>query len=389
VALTYARRYALFTFVGIAGEDDLSAPDLAESAKADAANNGGAGQTRRSRTTETHCGVRGNDARAFGSSPNREAPRACPDCSGARIISRAARTVARRHHRTPICGRGRRSGPQEPCGQEHTDRRRRPALSKPVSAMGSQRLNWRRRLVKKNPAPRGLRDLLLQSRSHFVTTIEDAVTVAPTVIANDNASARRRRVAAKTIRLRDKEHCLRSDAIRSASHSLPPNRGHLAARSATNTQSPSAVSTIANCMDTAMRRHGGPRSMSIRCPLPSSCGEGRGQTMVRDTECSDLPALRSAGTNCVGSRGRTTTPLPHRPAGRWTNVRPNGSEIGLPSLWRWFTSLVGTLREVRFRRTHIAKRRCSVPRRRSFAGFAAAGRRERFPLSDRRPRTRL
>ena len=32
------RRYALFTLVGIAGEDDLDAPDLAEGAKADAAN---------------------------------------------------------------------------------------------------------------------------------------------------------------------------------------------------------------------------------------------------------------------------------------------------------------------------------------------------------------
>ena len=27
-ALTYARRYALFTLVGIAGEDDLDAPDV-------------------------------------------------------------------------------------------------------------------------------------------------------------------------------------------------------------------------------------------------------------------------------------------------------------------------------------------------------------------------
>jgi hypothetical protein len=27
-ALTYARHYALFTLVGIAGEDDLHAPDL-------------------------------------------------------------------------------------------------------------------------------------------------------------------------------------------------------------------------------------------------------------------------------------------------------------------------------------------------------------------------
>jgi hypothetical protein len=31
-ALTYARRYALFTLVGIAGEDDLDAPDLCDRA---------------------------------------------------------------------------------------------------------------------------------------------------------------------------------------------------------------------------------------------------------------------------------------------------------------------------------------------------------------------
>src|SRR6185295_5341263 len=34
-ALTYARRYALFTLVGIAGEDDLDAPDLDASPKSD------------------------------------------------------------------------------------------------------------------------------------------------------------------------------------------------------------------------------------------------------------------------------------------------------------------------------------------------------------------
>ena len=39
-ALTYARRYALFTLVGIAGEDDLDAPDLAEGAPADKGDNG-------------------------------------------------------------------------------------------------------------------------------------------------------------------------------------------------------------------------------------------------------------------------------------------------------------------------------------------------------------
>ena len=40
-ALTYARRYALFTLVGIAGEDDLDAPDL--SGKVDAIPNVGSG----------------------------------------------------------------------------------------------------------------------------------------------------------------------------------------------------------------------------------------------------------------------------------------------------------------------------------------------------------
>jgi hypothetical protein len=41
----------------------------------------------------------------------------------------------------------------------------------------------------------------------FVPQIEDAVAVAPPIIPNENAGARRRRVAAKSIRLRDKEHC--------------------------------------------------------------------------------------------------------------------------------------------------------------------------------------
>ena len=41
-ALTYARRYALFTLVGIAGEDDLDAPDLSASPQAAASGSDGA-----------------------------------------------------------------------------------------------------------------------------------------------------------------------------------------------------------------------------------------------------------------------------------------------------------------------------------------------------------
>src|SRR6266700_1517877 len=41
-ALTYARRYALFTLVGIAGEDDLDAPDIGAAPKPDTDQRGGA-----------------------------------------------------------------------------------------------------------------------------------------------------------------------------------------------------------------------------------------------------------------------------------------------------------------------------------------------------------
>ena len=44
-ALTYARRYALFTLVGIAGEDDLDAPDLCERPNAPPSSTFGEGQT--------------------------------------------------------------------------------------------------------------------------------------------------------------------------------------------------------------------------------------------------------------------------------------------------------------------------------------------------------
>ena len=58
-ALTYARRYALFTLVGIAGEDDLDAPDLPKQDGGEPTNAGwpGAGRTN------------GHD-RSFGSSRN-------------------------------------------------------------------------------------------------------------------------------------------------------------------------------------------------------------------------------------------------------------------------------------------------------------------------------
>ena len=60
-ALTYARRYALFTLVGIAGEDDLDAPDLQAVPKADTdPADGSAGQASNG---QAHAGVKSSNSR--------------------------------------------------------------------------------------------------------------------------------------------------------------------------------------------------------------------------------------------------------------------------------------------------------------------------------------
>ena len=68
-ALTYARRYALFTLVGIAGEDDLDAPDLPLSVKDSGTGgrshaermNGGSADRNRSSRRATRSGPGGRD----------------------------------------------------------------------------------------------------------------------------------------------------------------------------------------------------------------------------------------------------------------------------------------------------------------------------------------
>ena len=204
-ALTYARRYALFTLVGIAGEDDLDAPDLAEGGKADAANK---------------AGVADMEGVAVSSQPG--------DAVGERRPATAPR-------RTEKVARP----PWTILGQEQS-----PALREKLLAdlsqlqSGDEAADWvHKNLAAKNTLITADADAVearfreklatievasaaRQERLHsapaedpepsvgkpFVTTIEGAVAVAPPT-TSDNTSARRRRVAAKTIRLRDKEHC--------------------------------------------------------------------------------------------------------------------------------------------------------------------------------------
>ena len=204
-ALTYARRYSLFTLVGIAGEDDLDAPDLAEGGKADAANTAGMADIE---------GV------AVSSQPG--------DAVGERrpaAVLRRTEKVAR--------------PPRTILGQEQSAALREKLLADLSQLQsGDEAADWvHKNLAAKNTlitadadaVEAGFREKLAtieggsaarQERRHsapaedpelpvgkpFLTPIEGAVAVAAPV-TSDTASARRRRVAAKTIRLRDKEHC--------------------------------------------------------------------------------------------------------------------------------------------------------------------------------------
>ena len=94
-ALTYARRYALFTLVGIAGEDDLDAPDLNPNfegaPKIDLAPNIGVSMQPESESTAASKIRSTNSA----SGPRDKSLRPALATAGPRAISEAARAVAR------------------------------------------------------------------------------------------------------------------------------------------------------------------------------------------------------------------------------------------------------------------------------------------------------
>jgi hypothetical protein len=201
-ALTYARRYALFTLVGIAGEDDLDAPDL--NGKVDGIPNVGSG-----------VGVAADTQ-----------PARAPDERPSAPVALLRKEKAVRLPRTIL-------GPEQSVAL-----RERLLLDLDQLRSADEAADWvHKNLTAKNTlitadadaVEAGFREKLAmievvsaapQEQLHsapaedpeppagkpFLTTIEDAVGVESPV-TSDNASARRRRVAAKTIRLRDKEHC--------------------------------------------------------------------------------------------------------------------------------------------------------------------------------------
>ncbi len=108
-ALTYARRYALFTLVGIAGEDDLDAPDLCTPAPAvNSSVTGSAGPAE-------DIGQRQNEWSGKSGELHR---------SSSRAIGCAARSSRERDCRAAIAGQRGRLGPRGASSQEHAHRSR-------------------------------------------------------------------------------------------------------------------------------------------------------------------------------------------------------------------------------------------------------------------------
>jgi ERF superfamily len=183
-ALTYARRYALFTLVGIAGEDDLDAPDLEGVGKAAPAAVNGA-----SHHQAEPVGLSGDPP-----APNEERP-------------------------TPMYGRESNGDAGAPGSMGRRSRMAKsvPTILRPdLSAVQRDRLLIEIESIMAVDDAAAWAQLGLPAKNTLTT--EDAQIIearfAAVLAALEKAGAatdhadppRRRRVAAKTIRLRDKEH---------------------------------------------------------------------------------------------------------------------------------------------------------------------------------------
>jgi ERF superfamily len=206
-ALTYARRYALFTLVGIAGEDDLDAPDLAEDAKTDAANKSGAGNKGRVAARLRPTAAVEERPPAM-SAPRRPKKRVPP----ARTVLGPEPSAALREQL--LADITELQTADQAAVWVHKNLAAKNTLIAAdaglVEAGFSDRLGTielASTAREEEPRPALAEGPASLVEKPLVTPIEDAVAVRPPVIPNDSASAQRRRVVARTIRLRDKEHC--------------------------------------------------------------------------------------------------------------------------------------------------------------------------------------
>jgi hypothetical protein len=201
-ALTYARRYALFTLVGIAGEDDLDAAELAEGAKADAANKGGAAD--KDRVAARLRPAVAVEERLPASGRREKVVRP------ARIVLEPEPSAALRDEL--LAAIGRIQSAEVAADWVHNNLAAKNTLID-ADADGVE-AGFRERLAtievaaatgqgEANSAPADGAEAPVE-KLFFAPT--DAAA-APPIVLSSSLGLRCRRIAAKTIRLRDKEHC--------------------------------------------------------------------------------------------------------------------------------------------------------------------------------------
>ena len=222
-ALTYASRYALFTLVGIAGEDDLDAPDLnlkaGVPAKDGDPNEGDAAQVATvqaggmggplevaAATFRPTLRVLTNEGPAVRANNARKDP--TPRPAKAALSAQESATLRDQL----ITDLNRLQSSDEAADWVHNNLAAKNTLT--AADADSVEASFRERLSTFEPAPAVAEGQPEFAKDHGVESPDgqafaetmDASEAAP-VILPQKPPGRRHRVAAKTIRLRDKEHC--------------------------------------------------------------------------------------------------------------------------------------------------------------------------------------
>ena len=203
-ALTYARRYALFTLVGIAGEDDLDAPDLRPNFEGapmiDLPSNIWAPMRPESastpaskiRSTNSASGPRGKSLRPARATLDPE--------QSAKLREQLLATVAQLQSEEEAADWAHKNMPAKNTLIAAESDLVESAFKDRLASIQSMQASV------EEPASSGAgHDSATASEQIFVELME--ASVAAPIIVPQKPEAHRRRVAAKTVRLRDKEHC--------------------------------------------------------------------------------------------------------------------------------------------------------------------------------------
>ena len=295
-ALTYARRYALFTLVGIAGEDDLDAPDLCAS-RTIACQVTTANRVRRA-TAPISRRCRPLHRPAMGVTAERRRP--SPPCHLCRAIGRPARSAAGRDRQHSHSAERPPTGRAEALAAKNSltaadaklvedafERGCRSSLRPATSRRGSRLM-----LCRKSPSCRSLRRRAGPQRPTM--TSRSASTRASSRLPRPAAIATRSIFA-----LSPKQPCLLCGRKPSDPHHLRFMQPRALGRKASDEFAVPALPhpSSRGAPRWATSKRGGRRPASIRSRSPASCGttpaSTEGPECGHDRRPPQLPHVRS------------------------------------------------------------------------------------------------